>query len=102
MGILYRDSSRRNMVTLSTINPTYENGTSLLHLAARIGNMDAVKSIHGWQKDHNQTITVPMDDAGNTPIHEAYTNGHYEIARYLLGKLEDNSLMQMSLAEKKL
>ena len=86
---------------ISTLNPTYENGTSLLHLAARVGNMKAVEIIYGWQKGYNQTI-IPIDNAGNTPIHEAYTNGHYEIARYLLEKLEDDSLMQMSLAEKKL
>ena len=81
---------------VSTMNPTYEGGTSLLHLAARLDNNEAVGGICEWLERNNQTI-IPTDDIGITPVHEAYLAGHYRIARYILQKLDDDLFLQISL-----
>ena len=65
------------------MNPSYEGGSSLLHIAARIGNRYSVHNICDSLAINNQSV-IPKDDVGITPIHEAYFYGHYDIAKYIL------------------
>ena len=70
----------------STMNPSYEGGSSLLHIAARVGNRYIVEFIcDDWLAINNQSV-IPIDDVGITPIHEAYFYGHYDLAKYILKK----------------
>ena len=73
----------------STINPSYEGGSSLLHIAARFGNGRAVEMICNFLASNNQSV-IPIDDVGITPIHEAYFYGHYDIAKYILQQIGTN------------
>ena len=82
----------------STMNPTYEGGTSLIHLAARLGNRNAVENICEFLERNHQSI-IPTDDIGLTPLHEAYLAGHYTIARYILEKMDDDLFLQISLTD---
>ena len=80
---------------ISTINPTcYLSGTSFMHIASKKGQMQEIQFGCEWLEKHHQNI-IPMDDAGMTPIHEAYLNGHYGIARYLLQRLDNESTLEM-------
>ena len=98
-GFSFRDSKDLSyLMYASTLNPTYEEGTSLLHLAARLGNTNAVKDICEWLKRHHQNI-IPTNDIGLTPVHEAYLAGHYRIARYILLKLDDDFYANQNVTE---
>ena len=79
---------------LSTINPTCQGGTSFMHIASKRGQMQEIQFGCKWLERHHQNI-IPTDDVGMTPIHEAYLNGHYEIARYLLQRLDNGSTLEM-------
>ena len=73
----------------STVNPSYEGGSSLLHIAARVGSGKAVRVLCHRSVINNQSA-IPIDDVGITPIHEAYFYGHYRAAKYILKKFGHN------------
>ena len=83
----------KNVSTLfeyySTVNPSYEGGSSLLHIAARVGSGKAIRFLCQQSVINNQSA-IPIDDVGITPIHEACFYGHYEIAKYILQQIGTN------------
>ncbi|WP_341821498.1 ankyrin repeat domain-containing protein [Wolbachia endosymbiont (group A) of Myopa testacea] len=58
-----------------------EHCKNSLHLAARLGNLEAVEDLLGKGADVNA-----QNDIGNTPLHFAAENGHKEVVDALLGK----------------
>ncbi|CAH1400780.1 unnamed protein product [Nezara viridula] len=55
-------------------------GETLLHRAARIGNVDVV--YYCLEKLHHNP--APRDNAGYTPLHVACSRGHFQVANLLL------------------
>ncbi|KAK2639540.1 hypothetical protein Ddye_027335 [Dipteronia dyeriana] len=85
----------------SLVNETNSKGETPVHTAAAAGNnyvFDIL--IHRRKRDHDGTtkmiVTVEVmkmqDNEGNTPLHIAVRNGHFEVVRNILSR--DSSLLQ--------
>lgn len=64
------------------INETDGNGRTVLHIAARVGNMDIVEYLLGIA-----SIAASFnaeDERGQTPLHLACENGHVDVVKRLL------------------
>ena len=81
-------AAKNSQLTLSEVMIEYENfphehpegkfGNTLLHMAAKVGNIPLYQMIIDNIEDKN-----PKNDRGETPFHEAAKNGHLEICQIL-------------------
>ena len=62
------------------VNPTKDNGWTVLHYAAHFGHLNVVKAIAA--KLSKQEIEVKNED-GETPLDKAKEKNHQEIVDYL-------------------
>ena len=74
-----------------SLNTTYSyGGESLLHVAAKKGNLSMVKLL--IEQGANVNI---QDESGNTPLHYAAANGKKDIVKYLLDNKADSSIVNV-------
>ena len=81
-------AAKNSQLTLSEVMIEYENfkdehpegkfGNTLLHMAAKVGNIPLYQMIIDNIEDKN-----PKNDRGETPFHEAAKNGHLQICQIL-------------------
>ena len=81
-------AAKNSRLTLSEVMIEYENfpvehpegkfGNTLLHMAAKVGNIPLYQMIIDNIEDKN-----PKNDRGETPFHEAAKNGHLEMCQIL-------------------
>ena len=81
-------AAKNSRLTLSEVMIEYENfkdehpegkfGNTLLHMAAKVGNIPLYQMIIDNIEDKN-----PKNDRGETPFHEAAKNGHLQICQIL-------------------
>ena len=81
-------AAKNSRLTLSEVMIEYENfpdehpegkfGNTLLHMAAKVGNVPLYQMIIDNIEDKN-----PKNDRGETPFHEAAKNGHLEVCQIL-------------------
>ena len=71
---------------MSNLNPSRENGWSLLHYAAKEGHLKVFKFIANTLVDKNPESSA-ME--GKTPLHIAAEYGKVEICKYILKKMEE-------------
>ena len=63
-------------------NPACKDGLTLLHLAAKNGNLEIFKLVWNLTQDKN-----PASGNKNTPLHVAAERGHYNIVEFLATRL---------------
>ena len=71
---------------MSNLNPSRENGWSLLHYAAKEGHLKVFKFIANTLVDKNPKSSA-ME--GKTPLHIAAEYGKVEICKYIMKKMEE-------------
>ncbi len=65
------------------------DGKTLLHLACRKNFLDWYPVVQDLVEKHKCDVSA-VDEDGNTPLHEAYQCGNYEVVSLLLSKLDCN------------
>ena len=86
LKLLYENNNHKNLCLLmnrygnfETKNPEGKYGITLLHVAAKVGNLPLYQQIMDNMEDKN-----PQNDFGDTPFHMAAINGHLEVCQMLL------------------
>ena len=86
LKLLSYENSHKNLCLLmnrygnvETKNPEGKYGITLLHVAAKVGNLPLYQQIMDNTEDKN-----PKNNFGDTPFHMAAINGHLEVCQMLL------------------
>jgi ankyrin repeat protein len=67
-------------------NAQEEGGDSVLHFAARVGNVMTMKQLLEHTRNPEPRSDSPEPNYGRTPLHVAAGHGHVDVMEYLLGK----------------
>ena len=85
LKLLYKNSHKNLCLLMNrygnveTKNPEGKYGITLLHVAAKVGNLPLYQQIMDNTEDKN-----PKNNFGDTPFHMAAINGHLEVCQMLL------------------